>query len=294
MDILLKSTGVLRVAASMAAVAVIGGCALGGTREIVPVELSGHYAVPQEVRTAATAKATIEVTQDRYVFGRVDVKNIDPSGVELGEGAIGSSGSPIASLVKISDSHWLIPEGTRLTPAQYEGFMAGNLYVNVRSSAHPEGEIRGQITPAACRFAAVEQVEVTPAPPPPQKLTLAADALFDFDKATLRDKGKEKLDGLVDTLQGTSYHVIHITGYTDRIGDAAYNQSLSERRAKAVASYLASKGIPAKLLDAKGRGERDPVTQPGDCKGKHGADLISCLQPDRRVEVEVTYSDEQQ
>ena len=60
------------------------------------------------------------------------------------------------------------------------------------------------------------------------------------------------------------------------------------RRADAVKKYLTDKGIPPNRVYADGKGKTQPLTKPADCKGKSGKALIACLQPDRRVDVEVT------
>jgi len=129
-----------------------------------------------------------------------------------------------------------------------------------------------------------------PPPPAPKKVTFSADSLFDFDKSAVKPEGKVQLDKLAADLKGTSYDVITVTGHTDRLGPSAYNLALSTRRADAVKSYLVeSAGIPAGKIVAKGVDGADPVTKPGDCKGgKKTKALIACLQPDRRVEVEVS------
>jgi OOP family OmpA-OmpF porin len=130
-----------------------------------------------------------------------------------------------------------------------------------------------------------------PAPTPKpaaQKVTLAADALFDFDKAVLRSEGKAKLDNVTDKLKGMKLEVIIAVGHTDRIGSDKYNQKLSEKRAEAVKAYLVGKGVDANRVYTEGKGEKQPVT--GDKCGKSNAKskkLIECLQPDRRVEIEV-------
>ena len=132
-----------------------------------------------------------------------------------------------------------------------------------------------------------------PAPPAPtsEKVTFAADALFDFDKATLRPEGRAKLDDLVSKLAGVSLEVIIAVGYTDRIGSDAYNLKLSQRRAQAVKDYLVSKGIEPNRVYTEGKGEANPVKQCADPSAKgevrNRAQLIACLQPNRRVEVEV-------
>jgi len=136
-----------------------------------------------------------------------------------------------------------------------------------------------------------------PAPPPPaakpaaEKITLAADTLFDFDKATLRPEGKSKLDEVVAKAKEINLEVIIAVGYADRIGKDAYNQKLSERRAESVKAYLVGKGIEANRVYAEGKGEKNPKTKPGECnfKPENGRNkkLVACLQPDRRVEIEV-------
>ena len=134
---------------------------------------------------------------------------------------------------------------------------------------------------------------VAPAPVPapvtePEKVSLSADELFDFDKAVLKPGGKQALDDLVGKLGGIKYDTIVAIGYADRIGSDNYNKKLSLRRAEAVKAYLVKeKGIPADKIFTDGKGEANSVT--GDtCKGtKKTKALIQCLQPDRRVEVEV-------
>ena len=125
--------------------------------------------------------------------------------------------------------------------------------------------------------------------PAAAKVTLAADALFDFDKAVLKPEGKQALDTLVNDVKGIKLEVIIAVGHADRIGKDAYNQQLSERRAAAVKDYLVGKGIEANRVYAEGKGEKQPKTTAAQC-GKSVAKskkLIDCLQPDRRVEIEV-------
>lgn len=135
-----------------------------------------------------------------------------------------------------------------------------------------------------------------PAPPPapasvkaaPQSISFAADALFTFDQSMLRPEGKTLLDDFARRLSDAQYDAILVTGHTDRLGSNAYNQTLSERRANAVKEYLASKAIPANRITATGKGKTQPVTGPDDCKGVRSVKVIACLQPDRRVHVEVS------
>jgi OOP family OmpA-OmpF porin len=123
--------------------------------------------------------------------------------------------------------------------------------------------------------------------PSGDKVTVAADALFDFNKSTLRPAGKAKLDEVVAMSKQIKLEVIIAVGHTDRIGSDAYNQKLSERRAASVKSYLVSKGVEANRVYTEGKGEKQPVTQPGQCAGPKSPKVIACLQPDRRVDIEL-------
>ncbi len=119
------------------------------------------------------------------------------------------------------------------------------------------------------------------------KVTVAADALFDFNKATLRPEGKAKIDEVAAKANSLVLEVVIAVGHADRIGGAAYNQKLSEKRAAAVKDYMVSKGIPANRVYTEGKGSKQPVTKPDQCKGPKSAKVIACLQPDRRVDIEI-------
>ncbi len=126
--------------------------------------------------------------------------------------------------------------------------------------------------------------------PDASKIKLSADALFDFDKAVLKPEGKAKLDDLAAQSKNLKLEVILAVGHTDRLGSDSYNQKLSERRAAAVKTYLVSKGIEANRIYTEGKGKKQPVTGAKCDKEKNRKALISCLQPDRRVEIEVVGS----
>jgi outer membrane protein OmpA-like peptidoglycan-associated protein len=126
------------------------------------------------------------------------------------------------------------------------------------------------------------------AAPQVRRFTLSTDALFAFDKYALSDikpNGRGELDALAQKLTAPDAKTehIHVTGYTDRLGRADYNQTLSERRAATVRDYLVGKGVAADRIDTEGRGEAEPVKI---CDNGDRAKLIACLAPNRRVVVE--------
>lgn len=156
------------------------------------------------------------------------------------------------------------------------------------AATDPAGcECDKQNLPASvCAAPPVQPVTAVSVKPTQAKVTIGADALFDFDKSVLREDGKTKLDAVVVKASQVNLEVILAVGHTDWIGSKSYNQKLSERRAAAVKTYLVSKGISADRVLTSGMGELYPVTT--NCKGvTPNRDLIACLQPDRRVEVEV-------
>ena len=118
-----------------------------------------------------------------------------------------------------------------------------------------------------------------PSPKPvAEKITLAADVLFDFDKAVLKAEGKSKLDDLATKVKAINLEVVIAIGHTDSIGSDAYNQKLSVRRAEAVKAYMVSKGVEPNRIYTEGKGEKQPVASN---KTKEGQ------QKNRRVEIEV-------
>jgi OOP family OmpA-OmpF porin len=119
---------------------------------------------------------------------------------------------------------------------------------------------------------------VVPVAPTSEKVTFAADAFFDFDKAVLKPEGKAKLDDLVSKMKGINLEVIIAVGHTDSVGSDAYNQKLSVKRSEAVKGYLVSKGIEKNRVYTEGKGEKQPVADNKTTEGR---------AKNRRVEIEV-------
>jgi OOP family OmpA-OmpF porin len=121
------------------------------------------------------------------------------------------------------------------------------------------------------------------------RVSFNADVMFGFDRASVTPSGKLALDKFSNELNGVEYDHVTIEGHTDRIGTQAYNEKLSLQRADAVKTYLVSRGvIPANKITTAGKGSSQPLTDVGACKGIHtSAAVIACLEPDRRVDLDV-------
>lgn len=110
---------------------------------------------------------------------------------------------------------------------------------------------------------------------------------FDFNKSNLTPDAIVKLDRLANVIRDSKDVMkANIYGYADKIGNEAYNKRLSMRRAQAVRNYLAKKGLKTGVVDLRALGENNPRV---DCADKSKKELIKCLAPNRRVEVEMEY-----
>jgi OOP family OmpA-OmpF porin len=123
------------------------------------------------------------------------------------------------------------------------------------------------------------RVVAEPSPPPPQpvseKVSFAAEALFDFDKAIVKEDGKVALDDLLVKLQGMNTEVMIAVGHTDSVGSTTYNEKLSLRRADAVKAYLVSKGLEPARLYTEGKGETQPIADNTTAEGRAKNRLVT-------------------
>lgn len=132
--------------AALAMSILIGAACASSIAAETQVTLTGKQEVPP-VTTKASGSGTINVADDRSVSGSVKTKNIDANAAHIHEAPAGKNGPVIVPLSKTADGTWSVATGSKLTDEQYKSYKAGNLYVNVHSAAHPDGEIRGQIKP---------------------------------------------------------------------------------------------------------------------------------------------------
>ena len=127
--------------ASIAALLLVG-CATGGG----PQALTGAQEVPP-VTTAASGTGEITILADHSVSGSITTSGITSTASHIHEGPPDKVSPVIIPLKKTGDNTYVVPEGAKLTDAQYASYKAGNLYVNVHSAKYPVGEIRGRLTP---------------------------------------------------------------------------------------------------------------------------------------------------
>lgn len=252
------------------------------------------------------AVVTLPVTDTMSVFARAGMNKVELDSDYFGSGSAAGGVYPTG---KRRDTHEKFGVGmayaindavsVRVEAERYQFedvirrdgninlYSVGLVYSFAKPTPAPVAVVAPRPTPAPV-------VAPTPAPTPapapaPVVTTLSADSFFAFDRDELLPAGQRELDTLAASLRGTEYEVISVTGHTDRLGRQAYNLALSTRRAEAVKAYLVRAGIPAAKITARGVNGANPVTSASACPGTVATPaLIACLQPDRRVEVEVT------
>lgn len=162
----------------------------------------------------------------------------------------------------------------------------------VRTSSWVEEHALVECGDAVAQVEPEPEPEPDPAPPAFERVTLQAETLFGFDRDELRPEGQAELDDLIQAMrEAPEVEEVLATGHTDFIGSEAYNQELSERRVTAVKEYMVSEGLNPDRIRTAAMGESQPVVE---CSGLRGDALVECLQPNRRVEVEVSVQRETQ
>lgn len=124
------------------------------------------------------------------------------------------------------------------------------------------------------------------------KVDLAADTLFKFDGSALNDllpKGREEVLEVASQIRQNFVSVsqIKLVGHTDRLGSDSYNDRLGQNRADTVRNLLVQNGVASNVISTATAGKRQPVSN-GCFDVKQREALQACLQPDRRVSVEIT------
>ena len=136
-----------------------------------------------------------------------------------------------------------------------------------------DGALVAKPAPAPAKPAAKPAPAVTQS-----KITLQADTLYDFDKATLKPEGKATLDKIARDLSKIKLEVIIAVGNTDSVGTDAYNMALGQRRAQSVKAYLVSKGVDGSRIYTESKGKSNPVASNATAEGR---------AKNRRTDIEV-------
>jgi len=132
-----------RIAVALSAVLLFSSAAIAQT---VSVDLKGASEVPANNSTAS-GTGSISVAADKSVSGKITTSGIEGKMAHIHTGAAGANGPVLIGLTKDGDNGWTVPAGAKFTDEQYAAYLAGGLYVNVHTAAHPGGEIRGQLLP---------------------------------------------------------------------------------------------------------------------------------------------------
>jgi len=163
-------------------------------------------------------------------------------------------------------------------PEEVEGLESGDELLQLCDASVSDTRL---LAPVSVQYAPGIQPPTLVAQQPEvvNRMTLQADTFFDFDKASLKPEGERALDQVVDEANALrELEVVIAVGHTDHVGTHAYNQSLSERRAEAVKTYLVRKGMDPNRIQAEGRGKTMPIASNATREGR---------AQNRRVEIEI-------
>jgi len=109
-------------------------------------------------------------------------------------------------------------------------------------------------------------------------LNMPAGITFAYDRSDVQPQFRPTLDQVADVLAQYNQTLVDVYGHTDATGSDAYNQTLSERRATAVADYLASRGVQSARLGTRGFGKTQPIASNATEDGRAA---------NRRVEIKI-------
>ena len=215
-------------------------------------------------------------------------------GIDAGSQLLAAENGPTAVII-VSDFQWIDTASVETSVAQLKAQHGSDLCLHtIKIGENTTGDaLISSITNVAGCDSAVSASDIASgaamstyvedtlmAPLQYEKHTVSATALFDFDKAVLKEQGKAELYNLGELIKGKGMSVgdIDVVGHTDSKGSQEYNQALSVRRALAVKDYLVSEGIDANIIDVIGKGESEPMASNDTDEGR---------ARNRRVEIHV-------
>lgn len=130
-----------------AACLALAAFSMSATADELKFKLSGDTEVPP-VSTKATGSGSITIKPDMSISGSIMVSGVAATMAHIHVGKAGANGPVAVTLNKTGDNAWSVPDGTKLSDAQYQAYKSGELYVNVHSADNKAGELRGQLVPA--------------------------------------------------------------------------------------------------------------------------------------------------
>ncbi len=169
----------------------------------------------------------------------------------IGTGAGAALGAGLGALIGDSSKAALIGAGI--------GALAGGV------AGYNWDAIRGNVQSAGADKLGVD---VTEQPDGSLKLNVPSTVSFDTDSYQLKPDLRPVLDAVARSLNEHPELRAHVVGHTDSTGSAAYNQTLSENRARAVVNYLARQGVAMNRLSSEGRGATDPIADNNTATGR--------------------------
>lgn len=159
---------------------------------------------------------------------------------------VGSDGS-LVQIETDRDGHFVFDESIVRENTSYEILVNKTGYFSGRASETTVGLDRSRTFELSIGIAPIPVVAVT-----------LPDILYEFDSWELQTQFKDSLNGLVQTMRDNPNIVIELASHTDSRGTDEYNDTLSQRRARAVVDYLVEQGIESERLEAAGYGKRMP------------------------------------
>ncbi|HTO69224.1 MAG TPA: OmpA family protein [Myxococcota bacterium] len=213
--------------------------AIGGGVGAVAGALLCALTAPEEAKPAPTARCTANPSSGSPPLG-VDFR------------AVGASDAGIKGY------SWDFGDGSTSTEANPHHTYTSSGHYNATCTVTDNNNMTGSSS---------APVDVAAAAPATKRSIVLRGINFDFDKAVIKPEAEPVLDAAVEVLKENPDVKVRVGGHTDGIGTDAYNQGLSERRAKAVRDYLVKHGIDSSRLTAVGFGKTQPVA---DNKTKDG------------------------
>jgi len=223
---------------------------------------SGTYVAMAEAEGYTPLSVTVVVEQGRSVPADFRLAPTAPAGGTLvGTVTDFETGDPLNATVSVEQA------GVTATATNGSFTMnlpAGSWVVKAEAAGHTAATSSATVTAGA---SSTINLELRRALVQGQVMSFA-NIYFDSGSATLKPESYSVLDGIADLLKANASARVEIDGHTDSDGSESFNQTLSERRADSVRTYLVQRGVPASMMTTRGFGESNPVASNSTPEGK--------------------------